>query len=118
MIVFPVNYITLDLRFGNFEYFNMNNEPVKSNSKLYWILGGVVALVLVGSFMVIALAAGIFFYANSGSDRVPLKKNQKKLRQIKKLRLRKIVTVAIFSRPQRNQIQHLLRSLIRMWQIN
>ncbi len=41
-------------------------------------------MVLVGSFMVIALAAGIFFYANSGSDRVA-KKEPKKTASDKKV---------------------------------
>ncbi|MGI8544434.1 MAG: hypothetical protein ACR2MD_13305 [Aridibacter sp.] len=55
----------------------------KGSSKLYWILGGVGALILIGGFMVFALAAGIYLYSSS-SDDVVEKKSISKSRVINK----------------------------------
>lgn len=47
----------------------MENQTVeKSGSKLYWILGGIGVLILVGGFFVIALSTGIYLYASSKND--------------------------------------------------
>ncbi len=45
-----------------------NDNSAESSNKLYWIIGGVGALVLVGSFLVIALSVGIYFFAFSGGS--------------------------------------------------
>lgn len=56
---------------------NQTNEK-KGNSKLYWILGGVGALVVVGVFLIISLAVGIFYFSDGFSDdeKIIVKKTQ------------------------------------------
>ncbi len=44
---------------------NLDQVPVKSPPKgnmLYWIVGGIVTVVLFGGFFVVALSAGLYFY--------------------------------------------------------
>ncbi|MEZ5344176.1 MAG: hypothetical protein R2681_01355 [Pyrinomonadaceae bacterium] len=45
-------------------------------SKLYWILGGLAALILIGGFFVVVLVAGIIFYTTSDSGKYEKKENE------------------------------------------
>jgi hypothetical protein len=47
-------------------------KDTASNSKFYWILGGVGGLVLIGGFFLLVLGIGTFLYLNSGSDERPV----------------------------------------------
>lgn len=47
---------------------NSPETEEKSGKKLYWILGGVGALVLVGGFLVLVLGIGAYLYMSSGGD--------------------------------------------------
>lgn len=47
---------------------NSSETEKKSNSKLYWILGGVGALVLIGGFLVFVLGIGAYLYSTSRGD--------------------------------------------------
>lgn len=44
--------------------------PVKKekSSKMYWILGGIGAVVIIGGFFITALAVGIYYYTDSSTD--------------------------------------------------
>ena len=48
-------------------------KPEKSN-KMYWILGGVGAVVVIGGFLIAVIAVGIYYYTNS-SDEVAITTN-------------------------------------------
>ena len=48
---------------------NFEPKPVKSNSKIFWIVGILGAFVVFGGFLIVALAGGIYFYAGSQSDK-------------------------------------------------
>lgn len=39
-----------------------------SNGKFLWILGGIGAFVFIGGFLIVALAAGIYFYSNNKTE--------------------------------------------------
>ena len=46
------------------------NNTAKKSNKLYWILGGVGALVLVGGFLLVALIGGIYLYSSGGDEEI------------------------------------------------
>lgn len=60
---------------------NAASEP-KSN-KMYWIIGGIGAVVIIGGFFIVALAVGIYYYTDSDEDKLAKNTNTESNANIK-----------------------------------